>query len=101
LQDTYAVLPQNGEAQLRIFNSFNCPVIVGVPGVTTDNKIEHLNFWSAPTLQADGEKIYPLNIRSDVSCSYNFTFDGNVTVTEMQVTKNKYMMRTQLHFLLS
>jgi len=99
LQDTYAVLPQNGEAQLRIFNSFNCSVIVDVPGVITDNKIEPLNFWSAPTLQADGEKIYPLNIRSD-ACSY-VTFDGNVTVTEMQVTKNKYMMRTQLRFLLS
>lgn len=92
MQDTYAVLPQNGEAQLRIFNGFNCPVIVDVPGIATHN-IESLDFWKAPPLPADGEKIYPVNI-SNVPCSNNIGFYENVAVKEMQVTFNKYVMRT-------
>lgn len=90
LQDTYAVLPQSGQAQLRVFNGLNCTSTVNVSGYAP-GEIEPLDFWKAPTLQVDGEKIFPVNI--DVGpCSYNF--DTTVNVTEKEVTCNKYMLRT-------
>lgn len=79
LQDTYAVLPQSGEAQLRVFNGFNCQVSFNVSGIAS-GKIEPLNFWNAPTLSVHGENAFPISIGS---CS-NGTFDGYVNVTEMQ-----------------
>ena len=94
LQDTYAVLPQNGEAQLRVFNGLNCSGNVSVSGIATD-KIKPLDFWKAPTLQEiDGYKTLNVSIHSDSSCSFTFPVDEPVTVTEKQVTCNKYMMIT-------
>ena len=94
MQNTYAVLPQSGEAQLRIFNGFNCPVIVDVHGSTTDNEIEPMDFWKAPTLEVDGEKVYHVNIHNESLCSSSIDLGEYVNVTEKQVTCNKYMMRT-------
>jgi len=91
LQNTYAVVPQTGEAQLRIFNGFNCGGIINVSDIATDNKIEPLDFWKAPTLQVDGEESFPLYFHSD-SCGYDIV--KNVTVMEKQVICNKYMLRT-------
>jgi hypothetical protein len=93
LQDTYAVLPQNGEAQLRVFNGFDCRVTVNVSGIGSD-KIEPLNFWQAPTIPGSGETIHNITIFGDSSCSQNFILDESVKVTEMQVTCNEYSMRT-------
>ncbi|GFG30408.1 hypothetical protein Cfor_05861 [Coptotermes formosanus] len=83
LQDTYAVLPQNGEAQLRVFNGFDCRVTVNVSGIGSD-KIEPLNFWQAPTIPGSGETIHNITIFGDSSCSQNFILDESVKVTEMQ-----------------
>jgi len=95
LQDTYAVLPQNGEAQLRVFNGLNCSGIVNVSGIAT-HEIKPLDLWKAPTLQKiNGNKA--LNVSIDIDrCNFTFPIDEpvNVTVTEKQVTCNKYMMIT-------
>jgi len=91
LQNTYAVLPQSGEAQLRVFNGFNCQVSVDFQDI--HYRIEPLGFWKAPTLQADGEEMYHVNINGSL-CSKSFDVDENVNVTETKVTCNKYMMRT-------
>jgi hypothetical protein len=92
LQDTYAVLPQSGEAQLRVFNGFNCSGVVNIPGIAVDNnEIESLDFWKAPTLQVDGEETLLVNI--DMPCN-GIKVTGSVNVTEMQVTCKKCMMRT-------
>jgi hypothetical protein len=94
LQDTYAVLPQNGEAQLRVFNGLNCSVNVTASGIATD-KIKPLDFWKAPTLQNINEyKTLDVNIYNDSPCNFDFTIDEHVNVTEKQVTCNKYMMIT-------
>jgi hypothetical protein len=86
LQDTYAVLPQNGEAQLRVFNGFNSEVAVDLSGVES-GKIDPLNFWQAPTLSVDGESTFELNITC-VGCMKT-RIEEKVNVTEMQVICNK------------
>lgn len=90
MQDTYAVLPQAGEAQLRIFNGFNCNVTVEVSGV--DNvTIEPLSFWNAQTLSVDGENAYNVDVHGD-GCAVNF--NGSINVTEKEVMCNKSLIRT-------
>jgi len=84
LQDTYAVLPQNGEAQLRVFNGLNCSGSVNVSGIATD-RIKPLDFWKAPTLQKiDGYKTLNVGIQSDGPCSFTLPIDEPVNVTEKQ-----------------
>ena len=92
MQNTYAVVPQTGEAQLRVFNGLSCPGIVDVSGVATDN-IKSMDFWKAPTLRVDGEEPFKINIH-DGSCNYTFNIDETVNVKEKKVTCNKYVMRT-------
>jgi hypothetical protein len=94
LQDTYAVLPQNGEAQLRIFNGFNCSGTVNVSGFST-HQLEPLDFWKAPTFEdINRNKIFNVSIlNANNNCNFNLT-DVPVNVTEKQVTCNKYMMIT-------
>jgi len=93
LQNTYAVVPQTGEAQLRVFNGLDCQGSVDVSGIATDD-IKPLDFWKAPTLRVHGEKPFPLTIHNDSYCKYSINIDGTVDVTEKKVTCNKYMMRT-------
>jgi len=83
LQDTYPVLPKTGEAQLRVFNGFNCQGTVDIPGIATGT-IKPLDFWKKLNLPVDGEKTFPLNIKDDGQCNYNLSIDVNVTVTEKQ-----------------
>ncbi|XP_021917359.1 peptide transporter family 1 isoform X3 [Zootermopsis nevadensis] len=84
LQDTYAVLPQSGEAQLRIFNGFNCPVTVDVSEVDRVT-IEPLSYWNAQTLSVDGNRVYNVEVHGD-GCSDQFEFRGFVNVTENEGT---------------
>jgi hypothetical protein len=84
LQDTYAVLPEAGQAQLRVFNGFNCRVKVDIPGVD-ESIIEPLSFWQAPTLSVNGENIYSISVTNDGTCEEHLEFQGFVNVTEKQV----------------
>jgi hypothetical protein len=94
LQGTYAVLPQNGEAQLRIFNGFDCSGIVNVNGSAT-GEIEPLDFWKAPTLQKiNKHETFHVSISNNSLCNFDLTTDEFVIVTEKQVTYSKYMMIT-------
>lgn len=91
LQDTYAVLPEAGQAQLRIFNGLNCRVPVDISGVDA-NTIEPLNFWQAPTLSVNGESSYTIRANSDSTCKEYPAFQGNIDVTEQQVTFNESLI---------
>lgn len=87
MQNTYAVLPQNGEAQLRIFNGFNCSVTVN------GQEVEPLDFWKDQDVSVRGEGTFNINIQQYGTCNYNISLYEDVDVTENQVTCNKYMMR--------
>jgi solute carrier family 15 oligopeptide transporter 1 len=93
LQDTYAVLPQAGQAQLRIFNGFNCKVAVDVSGVQSGT-IEPLNFWQAQSLSVDGEREYKVTVRNDGACYNTFSFEETINVTEKEVICNKSSINT-------
>jgi hypothetical protein len=88
LQDTYAVLPQSGEAQLRVYNGFDCPVSVDVYDFEKDT-IKPLDFWKAPTVSVNGDKTLLIGIQSDPNCNNSFNVPGNVIVKEKEVTCNK------------
>jgi solute carrier family 15 oligopeptide transporter 1 len=92
LQDTYAVLPRAGEAQLRIFNGFNCKVAVDVSGVDSVT-IEPLSFWQAQTLLVDGESTYDVSGHGD-GCDDHVEFRGVISVTEKEVICSKSLIRT-------
>lgn len=88
LQDTYAVLPEAGQAQLRIFNGLNCRVPIDISGVDASS-IEPLSFWQAPTLSVNGVNTYGISVNSDSTCEEYPAFLGSVEVTEEQVTFNE------------
>jgi hypothetical protein len=88
LQDTYAVLPEAGQAQLRIFNGLNCRVPIDISGVDAST-IEPLSFWQAPTLSVNGANTYMISVNSDSTCEEYLAFQGTVKVTEEQVTFNE------------
>lgn len=97
LQGTYAVLPQAGEAQLRVFNGFNCEVVVNSREV--ENTIGPLNFWYVPISSVDGSKTFNINVSdSGEPCGGNVSFTKNLLVTEKQVTQ--LLIRTQFSFAL-
>lgn len=85
LEDTYAVLPEAGQAQLRIFNGLNCRVQIDISGVDAST-IEPLSFWQAPTLSVNGANTYMINVNSDSTCEEYPAFQGSVEVTEEQAT---------------
>lgn len=93
MQDTYPVLPKNGEAQLRVYNGFNCPASVVLYDFERDT-IKPLDFWKAPTVSVDGKKILRIGIHGAGTCSYDIHIGQDVNVTEKEVTHSKYMMRT-------
>jgi hypothetical protein len=93
LQDTYAVLPQAGQAQLRIFNGFNCKVAVDVSGVHSGT-IEPLNFWQAQSLSVDGQRAYTVDVRNDGACYETILFKETINVTEKEVIRNKSSINT-------
>jgi hypothetical protein len=94
LQETYPVLPQNGEAQLRVYNGFNCSASVHLYDLKNDSLIKPLDFWKAPTVSADGKETLRIGIIGDSSCSFDFHVADSLDVTEKEVTCNIYMMRT-------
>jgi hypothetical protein len=88
LQDTYAVLPEAGQAQLRIFNGLNCKVPIDISGVDA-REIEPLDFSQALQLSVNGVNSYMINVNSDLTCEEYPAFQGSVEVTEKQVTLNE------------
>jgi hypothetical protein len=63
--------------------------------------IEPLSFWQVPTLSINGERSYAINVNSDSTCAGYPVFQGNIEVTEQQVTFNEsFIMLTQLTSLL-
>lgn len=81
LQDTYAVLPQNGEAQLRIFNGLNCSATVN------GSKMEPLDFWKAQNVSVLGEETFHIDIQNNGACNYILDCEEcYVNVTEKQAS---------------
>lgn len=101
MQDTYAVLPEAGQAQLRIFNGLNCRVPIDISGVE-GSTIEPLSFWQAPTLSVNDVNTYNISVNRDSTCEEYPAFHGSVEVTEEQVTFNElwYDYGTKLTLLL-
>ncbi|XP_069688350.1 peptide transporter family 1 isoform X2 [Periplaneta americana] len=83
LEDTYAVLPQAGEAQLRIYNGFNCSVAIqsDIPG---EDKFEipPLDFWKSEMLAVSDEANYQISGLVD-GCG-NGLPQGRISVLEHQ-----------------
>ncbi|KAJ4436486.1 hypothetical protein ANN_16517 [Periplaneta americana] len=81
--DTYAVLPQAGEAQLRIYNGFNCSVAIqsDIPG---EDKFEipPLDFWKSEMLAVSDEANYQISGLVD-GCG-NGLPQGRISVLEHQ-----------------
>lgn len=90
-QPTYAVLPQAGEAQLRIYNGYNCIVNVQTEdGINTI--IDSMDVLELKSLKVTDKK----NIRATITAykynCLNLTTDfvkwsKNLTVTEKKVSQ--------------
>ncbi|XP_059472318.1 solute carrier family 15 member 1-like isoform X2 [Neocloeon triangulifer] len=71
IKPTEAIVPTAGEAQLRIFNTFNCPMVISAQdnGVTIGEfEIEPLKAYENLYLAAQGNKLFNLNIRRGATC---------------------------------
>ncbi|XP_043674367.1 peptide transporter family 1-like isoform X1 [Vespula pensylvanica] len=81
LEKTYPILPTTEEAQVRIFNTMNCNVIINIDG--KDETINGLDFWeniNIKTINGSANLKYSLN---PTDCfSKNFIKDGTMVITE-------------------
>lgn len=74
LQDSYAVLPQAGEAQLRIYNSYNCPLHIDATG--SGKKLS----WTVGSMGLLEEKSIPVTGKENLMYSAAFVGSGCPTV---------------------
>ncbi|XP_054274827.1 peptide transporter family 1-like [Macrosteles quadrilineatus] len=74
VQDSYAVLPQAGEAQLRIYNSYNCPLHIDATG--SGKKFS----WSVGSMGLLEEKSIPVTGKENLMYSAAFVGTGCPTV---------------------
>ncbi|XP_076764514.1 peptide transporter family 1 [Xylocopa sonorina] len=88
LEPTYPVMPSEGIAQLRVFNTLDCPVYMTINENTTFT-LEHMSMWEDKYISAHGSK--QLKYTADFSnCPMIDTAqahkDGHQGVTEAKAT---------------
>uniref|UniRef100_A0A1B6MAZ4 Oligopeptide transporter 1 n=2 Tax=Graphocephala atropunctata TaxID=36148 RepID=A0A1B6MAZ4_9HEMI len=69
VQGAYAVLPQAGESQLRIYNSYNCPLTIDA----TDDS-GHKYSWTVGSMDLLEDKSLP--VKDNTTLTYSATFVG-------------------------
>ncbi|CAB3368266.1 Hypothetical predicted protein [Cloeon dipterum] len=83
IKPTEAVLPVAGEAQLRIFNTFNCPLAISGDLVGSSDKfdIAPLELWENLHISAQGNKMFKLRATPGAGCAPELaeqTFDVEI-----------------------
>jgi len=74
IKPTESILPVAGEAQIRIFNTFNCPMIINANDefVSIDNQeIKPLEAYEKLHIQAQGNKLFTLRAAPGTGCPEN------------------------------
>ncbi|KAG8275516.1 hypothetical protein J6590_084440 [Homalodisca vitripennis] len=71
VQDAYAVLPAAGESQLRIYNSYDCPLTIDA----TDSS-SHKYSWTVGSMDLLEDKSIPVTGNTTLSYSASFTGTG-------------------------
>lgn len=65
LQKTYPVLPSKNFAQLRLFNTLDCPVTITTHNPELSFVLESMDMWEDKYIEASGEAVW--RYRADFS----------------------------------
>ncbi|XP_059472320.1 peptide transporter family 1-like [Neocloeon triangulifer] len=81
IKPTEAIIPMGGEAQLRVFNTLNCPIIISATGdVEIDAfEIEPLQAWENLHIAAQNSKTFKIKAKPGERC------DPRLLETELDV----------------
>ncbi|XP_076649962.1 peptide transporter family 1 isoform X2 [Halictus rubicundus] len=81
LENTYPVLPSEGLAQVRIYNTLNCPINFDLD--STPHELQELQMWANTDIKVIGSKLLPF--KADLSkCdpAINYTVPVSLKVEE-------------------
>lgn len=86
-QGTYAVLPDAGESQLRIFNGLTCNINISSSEVSVNGIVPQLSMLEATNIKTYGTKNFTVNLNIDKSCKQysNLSWSDTLFVYEKQV----------------
>ncbi|XP_046666171.1 peptide transporter family 1-like isoform X2 [Homalodisca vitripennis] len=86
LEATYAVLPDVGQAQLRVFNGLECDVHMTSTLTSVSGNINALNALQITDISMQNSADYPLNFTTTPDCSQfpSQMFTGTVSLQEKQ-----------------
>lgn len=85
IKPTSAVLPVAGEAQVRLLNTFDCPLMVQFDGRPTTVQVDALRAFEDLHVAAQGNKMFNVKISGAGSCSGLVPFSKDITLTENKV----------------
>ncbi|KAK9499515.1 hypothetical protein O3M35_002540 [Rhynocoris fuscipes] len=83
-----AIVPDAGQAQLRLYNTFNCPIHLNSPDFNLNSTLPSLDTIEFLHIPVANKKTLKLNAAFDESCKSNNTsaFSGNVEVQNKQIS---------------
>lgn len=86
LEDTYAVLPDAGESQLRIFNGLSCSINVTSSVNSVNGIIPQLEMLEAKSIETYGTRNFTVNLIIDEACQQysKKSWSDTVFVSEKQ-----------------
>jgi hypothetical protein len=71
IKPSEAVMPVQGEAQLRIFNTFNCPLVLNSQDpnvIINDFEVSPLRAFERLHIAAQGNKMFDLTVKPGTGC---------------------------------
>ncbi|KAK9499518.1 hypothetical protein O3M35_002541 [Rhynocoris fuscipes] len=96
-----AIVPDAGQAQLRLYNTFNCPIHLNSPDFNLNSTLPSLDTIEFLHIPVANKKTLKLNAAFDESCKGNTSaFSGNVDVQNKEISSYMFTSPFSLQMLI-